>query len=119
MKEEVEKPLLYMYTRLNGETAKLKLMSGLLQAMENEDVLYALKDSQFKGIIGVVLTIYAREKATQMEEEVNKSRHIFDTSVSSQQAENKVGLKSQELLSVVLNSKEFTNSLVTLLQLIS
>lgn len=55
-----------------------------------------------------------------MREEINKSRHVFDTSGMSQPTgENEVSKKSQQLLSIILNSKEFTNSLCTLVSLIS
>ena len=53
-----------MYSKLGDNIKrKVKLIDGLLIALENEDVLFSIKDSQFKNLIDVILIIYSKEKA--------------------------------------------------------
>jgi len=75
----------------------------------NEDVLLALSVDVYKALLNFLLRAFAHEKERLNTEQLG----------SGQRSEqNEVTIKSQHLVSRLLNSKEFTTSLVSLFQLL-
>jgi len=74
---------------------------------ENEDVLLALSVDVYKAMLNFLLRAFSFEKDV-----------LERMSMDRQGAQNEITLESQRIVSKLLNSKEFTVSLVCLFQLL-
>lgn len=85
------------------------MISAVREALdENEDVLLALSIDVYKAMLNFLLRAFAFEK--QVLERMSVNQHGPD--------QNEITMESQRIVSKLLNSKEFTVSLVCLFQLL-
>lgn len=81
------------------------MISSLSEALScNEDVLLCLSVDVYKAVLNFLLKAFAHEK--ECLERSSMGGHRTD--------QNEVTLESQKMVSRLLNSKDFTTSLVTL-----
>jgi len=83
----------------------------LKEALDNEDVLLALNTDVYKALLNFLLRAFAREK-----EFIERESVATDNNLNKEQ--NEITKESQKLISKLLNSKEFTVSLLSLFQLL-
>ena len=86
------------------------MIQAVTQALTfNEDVLLALSVDVYKALLNFLLRAFAHEKERLDTESIGGHQKT---------EQNEVTMKSQQLVSRLLNSKEFTTSLVSLFQLL-
>ena len=85
----------------------MEMVQALKSALENEDVMFAITIDIYKSLLNFLLSAFSFEK------ELIERESIAVTHEREQQ--NELTQESQRLVSKLLNSKEFTSSLVCLL----
>lgn len=83
------------------------MISALRDSLDNEDVLLALNTDVYKALLNFLLRAFAREK-----EFIERESVVADSNLNKEQ--NEITKESQKLISKLLNSKEFTVSLLSL-----
>jgi hypothetical protein len=84
------------------------MLAALRQSIDNEDVLFALSTDIYKSLLNFLLKAFSFEK-----QEIEKQSFG-----EKEGAQNELTQEAQRLVSKLLNSKEFTTSLVCLIQLL-
>lgn len=98
------------YQKMRSNSDRMQMIVALRDALENEDVMFALTADIYKGLLNFLLCAFSFEK------ELIERQSVAVTHEREQQ--NELTQESQRLVSKLLNSKEFTVSLVCLLQLL-
>ncbi len=88
----------------------MKMLQALKVALEHEDVLYAISIHTDKNLLDFLLRAFSYEK-----ELIERDSYQGDF---EREAQNELTQESQRLVSKLLNSKEFTISLICLIQLL-
>lgn len=102
---ELAQPLICHYQKLKLVSERMSMISAVREALdENEDVLLALSVDVYKAMLNFLLRAFAFEK--QVLERMSVGQHGAD--------QNEITMESQRIVSKLLNSKEFTVSLVGL-----
>lgn len=83
----------------------------------SEDVLFALPYPSYKALLDFNLKIFAQEKAKLEDKGIRgTSAHVKSSQAIGEQ--NEITVEVQKIVSKLLNSKEFTTSLVTLFEIL-
>jgi hypothetical protein len=85
----------------------MQMITALKVAFENEDVLFAVTVDVYKSLLNFLLNVFSFEKEL-IERESLAQQYEPET-------QNQLTQESQKLVSKLLNSKEFTTSLISLL----
>lgn len=118
-KEETQKigvSLLVHYQSLRTFEQKQRLVKSLTLSLEHEDVLFALPLETYKTLLDFNLKVFANEKAYIERNSIRASSQSMSRGNLAEQ--NDITIEVQKLVSKLLNSKEFTTSLVTLFQIL-
>lgn len=108
-------PLIFHYSKIKQEDERIKLITAVRDSLTmNEDVLYALSVDVYKALLNFLLRAFAKEK----EYLERQSFSVSNIGKSTGGEQNSITSESQKLVSKLLNSKEFTTSLVVLFQLL-
>ena len=103
----VSKAMFSHYQKMKANADRMQMITALRDALENEDVMFALTPDTYKGMLNFLLCSFSFEK------ELIERQSVAVTHEREQQ--NELTQESQRLVSKLLNSKEFTVSLVCLL----
>jgi len=98
------------YKGLRSKTDRMEMIQAIKAAMDHEDVMFALTIDVYKCLLNFLLTAFSFEKEL-IERESIQQQH-------EREQQNELTQESQRLVSKLLNSKEFTTSLIVLLQLL-
>ena len=93
---------------LGSDVQKLEMFQALHQSLQNEDVCCALPEQHFRAMLDLMFKCFAAEKARQ-EGEAKED-------VTRESKETLACL--QKTISLLLNSKDYTTCLVSLLQIV-
>ena len=108
-------PLIFHYSKIKTEEERIKLINAMRDALDqNEDVLFALSVDVYKALLNFLLRAFAKEKEYLERESLNFNEVSAKQSPRGVQEQNVITSESQKLVSKLLNSKEFTTSLVCL-----
>jgi hypothetical protein len=77
--------------------------------LENEDVLFAVSNEVYKSLLNFLLKSFSFEKELIERESLHRQHE--------RELQNELTQESQRLVSKLLNSKEFTQSLICMIQL--
>ena len=86
------------------------MMQALKISLENEDILFAINADVYRSLLNFLLKAFSFEKELIERESLQQSHE--------REQQNELTQESQRLVSKLLNSKEFTHSLLALLQLL-
>ena len=89
---------------------RMEMMQALKLSLENEDILFAINTDVYKSLLNFLLKAFSFEKELIERESLQQ--------VHEREQQNELTQESQRLVSKLLNSKEFTTSLICLLQLL-
>lgn len=62
-KEDIGLPLFFYYSKIKSISERKTMIAGLNEALNHEDVLYALSNETYKVILHFLLKVFALEKA--------------------------------------------------------
>jgi hypothetical protein len=114
--KEIGEPLSMYYQAVRSQEQKLNLIKSLHQALDqSEDVLFALPLPTYKAVLDFSLKVFAQEKAKLEERNIRQSVTQGKTPAAEQ---NEITVEVQKIVSKLLNSKEFTTSLVSLFEIL-
>ena len=92
------------------------MIKALHQSLDvSDDVLFALPYPSYKALLDFNLKIFAQEKAKLEDRTVRASSAAGKGQANDQ---NEITVEVQKIVSKLLNSKEFTTSLVTLFDIL-
>ena len=94
----------------------MRLVKSLSQAIDNEDILFALPNESYKALLDFNLKVFAKEKALIEKNSIRVSTTSMGRAIASDQ--NEITVEVLKIVSKLLNSKEFTTSLVTLFMIL-
>mmetsp|Transcript_7119 Transcript_7119/g.12013 ORF Transcript_7119/g.12013 Transcript_7119/m.12013 type:complete len:281 (-) Transcript_7119:32-874(-) len=98
------------YQKLRVKTERMEMLHSLKLSLENEDILFAVAPDIYKSLLNFLLMAFSFEKQL-IERESMQRQH-------EREQQNELTQESQRLVSRLLNSKEFTTSLICLIQLL-
>lgn len=86
------------------------MLLALKQSLENEDILFAVSNEIYKSLLNFLLRSFSFEKELIERESLQRQ--------NERELQNELTQESQRLVSKLLNSKEFTQSLICMIQLL-
>jgi hypothetical protein len=107
---QLSKPLVAHYQRLRASDERMGMLAALRDSLDNEDILFAISVDSYKSLLNFLLRAFSFEKEL-IERESLRADHERET-------KNELTQEAQRLISKLLNSKEFTTSLIALVQLL-
>ena len=63
VEENIGLPLYFYYSKIKNQREKLVMVTGLNEALNNDDVLYALSVDTYKALLNFLLKVFSVEKA--------------------------------------------------------
>ena len=108
--ESLCKPMIIYYQKLRSSQDRMQMICALKLSLDNEDILFAISTEVYKSMLNFLLRAFSFEK------ELIERSSILEQHEREQQ--NELTQESQRLVSKLLNSKEFTVSLVCLINLL-
>jgi len=100
-------PMIFHYQKMKNKLDRTQMLHALKLSLENEDILFAISVETYKSLLNFLLHVFSFEKEL-IERESLEPAH-------ERQNQNDLTQDSQRLVSKLLNSKEFTHSLICLL----
>lgn len=107
---QISKPLVAHYQRLRASDERMGMLAALRDSIDNEDILFAISVDSYKSLLNFLLRAFSFEK-----ELIERESLTPDT---ERETKNELTQEAQRLISKLLNSKEFTTSLICLVQLL-
>ena len=108
--QNLSKPLSFHYQKLKVKEDRAHMLNALKLALDNEDILFAIASEQYRSLLNFLLRAFSFEKEL-IEREPLATQH-------EREVQNELTQEAQRLISKLLNSKEFTTSLICLIQLL-
>ena len=104
------KSMIQHYQSLKSKVDRMHMIHSLKQSLDHEDILFAVSIDVYKSLLNFLLRAFSFEKEL-IERESMARQH-------EREQQNELTQESQRLVSKLLNSKEFTTSLLCLLSLL-
>jgi len=108
--QNLSQSMIEHYSKMRSKVDRMEMIHALKLALDNEDVMFAITVDIYKSLLNFLLSAFSFEKEL-IERESIQVQH-------EREQQNELTQESQRLVSKLLNSKEFTTSLICLLQLL-
>ena len=119
--EEVIIPLLEFFSNIGNQKGKIDLISGIHKSLENQDVILCLPEKNYLAIVDVCLRCCSLEKyqiAKEYRSKIPLDANPIKQKIDETLLQNEVTILLQQSLTLLVNSRTFTNVIIVLLRLL-